>query len=118
MANTELNFNQIERYLKVFGQVKFLYLWNEFLECSDYNWQKLEKLETKEKQYIFHNWRSGSKIFGMDEFSRLCQKTEDCIINCRTEKINSLVQDCKVCYEKQVSAVKDFFVKMEQTNEK
>lgn len=117
MIKKEINYEEIERYLSVFGKDKFCGLWNEFLNCSAENWQNMDNIEFAKKRYVFHNWRSGSKIFGMDKFSTLCQRAEDCIINCRTEKAIQLINECRECYTEQITAVKQYLFMMEQENE-
>ena len=118
MVKTKINIKEIEQYLFVFGYAKFKQLWLEFLKCSAQNWQILETLSMDEKKYIFHNWRAGSKIFGMDEFANLCQKTEDCIINSRTDKVPSLINKCLHNYECQIILVEEFLLHKEAKNEK
>lgn len=117
MAKAEINIKEIEQYLYVFGYAKFQQLWKEFCECSTQNWQNLKTLSLDEKKYIFHNWRAGSKIFGMDEFANLCQKTEDCIINCRTDKVQSLINKCQHSYECQIVLVEEFLLRKDAEND-
>ncbi|MBE6451872.1 MAG: hypothetical protein E7012_00070 [Alphaproteobacteria bacterium] len=118
MTKTELNISELNQYLSTFGYEKFCFLWREYLESSSQSWANMDNLDLSEKKYIFHNWRAGSKIFGMDSFSLLCQKTEECIINCRTAKIEKLISDCKKSYDEQAELVKIYISQIKEDHEK
>ena len=70
----------MKKHLEVFGLSKMLYLWQEYRQEAKDAWQKMNTLDWEQKQLVFHNWRSGSKIFGMNEFALKSQIIEENIL--------------------------------------
>ncbi len=114
---SKVNWRQLIQYREVLGLKKMHCLWQEFLSCSAQCWHNLELNKTKNMIYIFHNWRSSSKVFGMDEFSALCQRIED---NLQKQNHNNFesIHNLRQIYDANVEEVNQYFVKMEQNNER
>ena len=71
----------LDEYLDIFGKSKMQGLLKDYLAESSKSWDNLDKISDKEKCRVFHCWRSSSLVFGMEEFSRICTKIEDDMLN-------------------------------------
>lgn len=113
----KLNLCRFDEYKNVFGAKKIHSLWNEFLAQSVKNWQDIEKSDWEEKRLIFHNWRSSSQVFGMDDFSAICLIIEDRIIRHRFNGLEKLIGKSQEIFEESVKQVILIFSKMEPEND-
>lgn len=105
MTNTKINHKQLDEYLDIFGKSKMQGLLKDYLAESNKSWEILDKIPNAEKRHVFHNWRSSSLVFGMEDFSRICTKIEDDLLNNRLAKIAKLIDESQVCYEKSILKV-------------
>lgn len=115
MTNIKINQKQLDEYLDIFGKSKMQGLLKDYLTESNKSWEMLDKIPDNEKRHVFHNWRSSSLVFGMEDFSRLCTKIEDNFLNNRMAKIAKLISESQDCYEK--SILKVIEVLQERENE-
>ncbi|MBE6445431.1 MAG: hypothetical protein E7019_05235 [Alphaproteobacteria bacterium] len=91
-----------------------LFLWQEYKREADLSWQKMDKLDWEQKKLVFHNWRSGSKIFGMNEFARKSQIIEENILKKRLKKASLQILEAKELFDVEFKEVERFFMQMEQ----
>ena len=80
-------------------------LLKDYLAESTKSWDRLDKISDKEKRHVFHCWRSSSLVFGMEDFSKICTKIEDDLLNTRHTKISKLISESQDCYQKSVLKV-------------
>ncbi|MBE6454016.1 MAG: hypothetical protein E7017_03935 [Alphaproteobacteria bacterium] len=112
---TNINQKQLCEYLDIFGKSKMQGLLKDYLAESNKSWEHLDKISDHEKRHVFHCWRSSSLVFGMEEFSRICTKIEDDLINNRNAKIAQLINQSQDCYQK--SILKVIEIMQERENE-
>lgn len=105
MKMNKINKSQLNEYLSIFGKRKMQGLLRDYLADSTKSWEGLDKSSTSEKRRIFHCWRSNSLVFGMEDFSRLCTKIEDDLINNRFAKASELIPVSKECYQESILKV-------------
>ena len=105
----KINQKQFMEYYDVFGSQKMMFLWEEFLSCSFQKWSQLPDVDWQQKRQYFHNWRSSSKVFGMEDFALLCQKIEEKIIKKRYSEAEKLLFEAKQLYEDSTQQVVAFF---------
>ncbi len=113
MPINKINTRRLNEYKEVFGTQKLRFLWNEYLEQSSQNWQKLNAADWETKRQMFHNWRSASQVFGMDDFARICQTIEDKILKRHFEKLEQKIVDSREIYEQSIGDVGIIFLQME-----
>ena len=102
---TKINQKQLDEYLDIFGKSKMQGLLKDYLAESSKSWDNLDKISDKEKCRVFHCWRSSSLVFGMEDFSRICTKIEDDMINNRLSKLSALISESRDCYQKSILKV-------------
>lgn len=102
---TNINQKQLDEYLDIFGKSKMQGLLRDYLAESSKSWERLDKISDKEKRHVFHCWRSSSLVFGMEDFSRICTKIEDDLLNNRLAKVSKLIPQSQDCYQKSVLKV-------------
>lgn len=102
---TNINQKQLCEYLDIFGKSKMQGLLKDYLAESTKSWSNLDKVSDCEKRRLFHCWRSSSLVFGMEEFSKICTKIEDDLLNNRTAKALKLISESQDCYQKSVLKV-------------
>ena len=102
---TNINQKQLCEYLDIFGKNKMQGLLKDYLAESTKSWDTLDKISDKEKRHIFHCWRSSSLVFGMEDFSKICTKIEDDLLNNRYTKISKLISESQDCYQKSILKV-------------
>ena len=107
----------MKEYLEVFGLNKMLYLWQEYRQEAKDAWQKMDKINWEQKKLVFNNWRSGSKIFGMNEFANKSQAIEENILKKRLDKASSQILEAKEVFDIEFKKVEEFFMQMEQDND-
>lgn len=112
---TNINQKQLCEYLDIFGKSKMQGLLKDYLAESNKSWERLDKISDHEKRRVFHCWRSSSLVFGMEDFSRICTKIEDDLINNRNAKIAQLINQSQDCYQK--SILKVIEIMQERENE-
>jgi HPt (histidine-containing phosphotransfer) domain-containing protein len=112
---TNINQKQLYEYLNIFGKSKMQGLLKDYLAQSNKSWDTLHSVSDKEKSRIFHCWRSSSLVFGMEDFSQICTKIEDNLINNRKNKVGQLISESKECYQK--SILKVIEILQDQKNE-
>ena len=112
---TNINQKQLCEYLNIFGKNKMQGLLKDYLAQSEKSWGSLNSISDKEKSRIFHCWRSSSLVFGMEDFSKICTKIEDNLINNRTSKISQLINESQNCYQQ--SILKVIEILQEQKND-
>lgn len=100
-----INRKQLNEYLSIFGKRKMQGLLRDYLADSTRSWETLEKSSVVEKRHIFHCWRSNSLVFGMEDFSNLCTKIEEDLINNRVSKASELIPLSKKCYQESILKV-------------
>ena len=113
---TKFNVQKIKDYLTVFGLEKMLYLWSEYTAEASRMWDHIDNTDWEQKRMFFHNWRSGAKIFGMDNFAHYSQLIEENILKKRLDKASKQIPDAKEIYINQVKEVEEFFRNEEQNN--
>lgn len=113
---SKINWQQLKRYQDIFGLKKMLFLWQEYLSCSEQYWQNIKDINSKNALYAFHNWRSSSKIFGMEDFAALCQRIEDKLQRQNYNCTDTVLQLRKI-YDEDINEIKQYFIDMEQNNE-
>ena len=102
---TKINQKQLTEYLDIFGKNKMQGLLKDYLAQSTKSWETLDKISNNEKRHVFHCWRSSSLVFGMEDFSRICTKIEDDLLNNRMAKLSKLISEGQDCYEKSILKV-------------
>ena len=102
---TNINQKQLCEYLDIFGKNKMQGLLKDYLAESNKSWNTIDKISLSEKRRVFHCWRSSSLVFGMEEFSRICTKIEDDMLNNRHAKLPQLIVESQDCYQKSVLKV-------------
>ena len=90
-------------------------LLKDYLAQSKKSWETLNNVSDKEKSRIFHSWRSSSLVFGMEDFSKICTKIEDNLLNNRMSKISQLITESQTCYQQSILKVIETL--QEQKNE-
>ncbi len=110
----EINCRHFDDYLRIFGLSKMQFLWSEYLAHSAAIWEKMPDLTRAERERAFHNWRSSSQVFGMDEFARACQQTEERILQHRLAGLDEQIAQNRRLYESSVDEVKALFEEKEQ----
>ncbi|MBR4106996.1 MAG: hypothetical protein IKK52_06830 [Alphaproteobacteria bacterium] len=105
MKMNRINKKQLDEYLNIFGKRKMQGLLRDYLLDSTKSWEMLDKSTLSEKRHIFHCWRSNSLVFGMEDFSQLCTKIEDDLINNRINKASELIPLSKECYQESILKV-------------
>ena len=113
-----INIKRLDEYKKAFGLSKMKILWREFLNFSKNNWKMINNNEYENQKQIFHNWRSNSQVFGMNKFSKLCERIEENILCHRYSKIPELISLSKECYDTSIKEVKAIFNSWEKNNGK
>jgi hypothetical protein len=103
----DINKKQLNEYLSIFGKKKMQGLLRDYLAESTRAWESLDKITINEKRHIFHCWRSNSLVFGMENFSQMCTKIEDDLLNNRFTKASELIPVSKDCYQKSILKVID-----------
>ena len=112
---TNINQKQLCEYLGIFGKNKMQGLLKDYLAQSKKSWDTINNISDKEKSRIFHCWRSSSLVFGMEDFSKICTKIEDNLLNNRKSKISQLITESQTCYQQ--SILKVIEILQEQKNE-
>ena len=112
---TNINQKQLHDYLNIFGKSKMQGLLKDYLAQSNKSWSDMHSVSDKEKSRIFHCWRSSSLVFGMEDFSDICTKIEDNLLNNRKKQLSQLISKSKDCYQK--SILKVIEILQEQENE-
>jgi HPt (histidine-containing phosphotransfer) domain-containing protein len=102
---TKINQKQLYEYIDIFGKNKMQGLLRDYLAESTKYWDRINQITTNEQRHIFHNWRSSSLVFGMEDFSGYCTKIEDDILNNRLTKVLELIPQSQDCYQKSVLKV-------------
>lgn len=115
MTNAKINQKQLDEYLDIFGKNKMQGLLKDYLAESTKSWETLDKISDVEKRRVFHCWRSSSLVFGMEDFSHICTKIEDDMLNNRLNKLSKLISESQECYQK--SILKVIEVLQERENE-
>ena len=113
--NININQKQLHEYLDIFGKNKMKGLLKDYLAQSKKSWETINNASDKEKSRIFHCWRSSSLVFGMEDFSKICTKIEDNLLNNRKSKISQLITESQNCYQQ--SILKVIEILQEQKNE-
>ena len=80
-------------------------LLKDYLAQSTKSWEALDKISDVEKCRVFHCWRSSSLVFGMEDFSKLCTKIEDDMLNNRLSQLSQLISESQDCYKKSILKV-------------
>lgn len=111
----KINQKQLDEYLDIFGKNTMQSLLKDYLAQSTKSWEILDKISDVEKRRVFHCWRSSSLVFGMEDFSRLCTKIEDDMLNNRLNKLSNLISESQDCYQK--SIIKVIEIMQERDNE-
>ena len=101
----KINKKQLNEYLDIFGKRKMQGLLRDYLAESTRSWECMDKSSVSEKRHIFHCWRSNSLVFGMEDFSQICTKIEDDLINNRLAKASELIPLSKKCYQESILKV-------------
>lgn len=109
----QINIKQFNKYKNIFGKTKMLTLWKEFVAQAESSWQQMSHFEWEDKRHLFHNWRSGSQVFGLGEFSIRCQQIEENIINHRFAKAEKQIMECKQIYQESVEKANAIFSQTE-----
>lgn len=112
---TKINQKQLQDYLDIFGKSKMQGLLKDYLAESNKSWEILDKIPNHEKRHVFHCWRSSSLVFGMEDFSHICTKIEDDLLNNRIAKVSKLISESQDCYQK--SVIKVIEILQERENE-
>jgi hypothetical protein len=112
---TKINQEQLYEYLDIFGKSKMQGLLKDYLAESNKSWEILDKISNHEKRHVFHCWRSSSLVFGMEDFSHICTKIEDGLLNNRVTKVSKLISESQDCYQK--SVIKVIEILQERENE-
>ena len=105
MNTNNINKKQLNEYLNIFGKRKMQGLLRDYLADSTRSWEIMDKSTNNEKRHIFHCWRSNSLVFGMEDFSKLCIKIEEDLINNRFSKAQELIPQSKECYQQSILKV-------------
>lgn len=110
----KINQKRFGEYAGIFGAEKMRFLWKEYLAQADKTWQEMSELDSDSLRRVFHNWRSSSQVFGMDEFARLCQRIEEKILKRRLSGLEEQIKECQELYEQDIKEVKAIFKEMDQ----
>ena len=102
---TKINQKRLDEYLDIFGKSTMQSLLKDYLAQSTKSWETLDKISDVEKRRVFHCWRSSSLVFGMDDFSKLCSKIEDDMLNNRLSKLSMLISESQDGYQKSIIKV-------------
>lgn len=113
MPISKINTRRLNEYKEVFGLQKLRFLWHEYIEQSTHNWQNMETADWKTKRQMFHNWRSSSQVFGMDDFARLCQIIEDKILKRHFDGLEQKIAESRSIYDQSAGDVGLIFLQME-----
>lgn len=70
----------IQQYEQIFGREKMRALWAEFVNDATAKLDKIEECDHEAQRLAYHSLRSSSQVFGMMEFSRLCEEREEEIL--------------------------------------
>ncbi len=108
-----VNPERINAYARIFGAGKMQALWAEYLEQSAQAWGTMDQADWKYRRARFHNWRSSSLVFGMEDFSGLCTRIEENILQNRFEQLPKQIKESKTCYENSVLQVRQIMQQME-----
>lgn len=103
-----------DSYKDVLGAEKFLHLWQEYLTDAESKFQKINALVQNKNwpdlRIIFHSLKSSSLIFGLDKFSKLCTKIEDCIVGgVFNDELLSDINNSKNLWLESIEEVKAYF---------
>lgn len=113
-----IDIKQFNKYKNIFGEAKMHILWKEFVAQAESSWQQMSYFQWDDKRHLFHNWRSGSQVFGLNKFSVCCLQIEENIINHRFAKAEKQVLKSKQIYQESVEKVNAIFSKMESQDGK
>lgn len=106
----EVNWAQFNEYEQMLGADKFQALWQDFLNLSEHYWQELENLETSAMRYNFHNWRSNSKVFGMDAFAAYCSEIEEALLaDASVTDLSEQITQSKLCFNQTTATINAYF---------
>ncbi len=109
MSN-EVNWPQFEEYARMLGEEKFRALWQDFLTLSEHYWQELESPAPATMRYNFHNWRSNSKVFGMEAFSDHCAKIEEALLGGAVlADLSEQIAQSKLCFNQTAATINAYF---------
>ncbi|MBR2033131.1 MAG: hypothetical protein IKA03_00480 [Alphaproteobacteria bacterium] len=114
----KVNIKQFNKYKNIFGETKMLALWKEFVAQAECFWKQMSHFEWEDKRLLFHNWRSGSQVFGLGEFSACCQQIEENIINHRFAKAEKQAMESKQIYQESLEEINMIFSQMESQDGK
>lgn len=70
----------IQQYEQIFGREKMRTLWAEFVSDAAAKLDKIEERDYEAQRLAYHSLRSSSQVFGMMEFSCLCEEREEEIL--------------------------------------
>lgn len=112
-----VNPQQLKTYLDIFGAEKMSFLWREYLEQSEQAWHCMEELDWAQKRSRFHNWRSGSLVFGMEDYAALCTRIEENILKKRFARLPKQINESKTLYQESILRVKQTMQQMEISHE-
>lgn len=93
------------------------FLWNEYLVQSAKSWQNVAAMDWVACRTAFHNWRSSSQVFGMDDFAQACLVIEERILSRRFAGLEKMVAESRGLYEQSINDVAAIFLQMEEDNE-
>ncbi len=113
---TKINHKQLGEYLDIFGKNTIQGLFKDYMALSAKSWETLDKVSDAERCRVFHCWRSSSLVFGMDDFSKLCTKIEDDMLNNRMAKVQKLIPESQDCYQKSILKVIEILQERENDN--
>lgn len=112
-----VNLKQLNTYRDIFGAEKMLFLWREYIEQSAEVWAAMDELDWNQKRSRFHNWRSSSLVFGMEDFAGICTRIEENILKKRFGQLPKQIKDSKTCYENSISHVRQIMQQTEAGHE-
>lgn len=104
----KFNTQRLQEYAAVFGNAKIRRLWDEFLTVSARNWDNFEQKTPDEQKNCFHNWKSGSLVFGLEEFSALCAEAEENILARRLHKLPRQIQKIRDSFWESTDKVTEY----------
>lgn len=111
----DINKKQIDEYIQMLGSKKYQALWQDFLKLSAQYWEELSGSSAAEMKYSFHNWRSNSKVFGMEKFSEYCMQIETSLLSgMAISELSEEIERSKQCFNQSVAKIDAYFKRKER----
>lgn len=107
---TAVNRDVFEQYRKVLGTEKMRHLWQEFYETTENKLRQVENQSAEDIRLCFHTLRSSALVFGLEAFSKNCEKIEEAVLSdANFTEIKKYINETKKIFYNDSESVNNLF---------